>query len=194
MLVLQQGGCAGKAPQPQNVIRLLLVVYVYDAEQNTFLKLPSLLPVAPVRLRNATLALHKISEGRDRSSCCFLTRCCCHCIMQSCTSWGYAACYDSSTCRCVYPVCMETTGSAPFHTFSTHIIGCTPLGTGLFVTSRPAASASTLRETSNLVQALALLCSGVHVANAHKKQQLMQRELQCKLQCKLQCNCSVIAV
>lgn len=60
--VLQHGTDAFGTP----ILRLmrLLLVYVYNADQNTFTKLPDMPASMPVSIQNAKLALRLIGEGQ----------------------------------------------------------------------------------------------------------------------------------
>jgi len=59
---VQSGSGDFNAPTTR-VISLLLVVYVYDASQNTFKQLPDMPANLPVQIYNARKALHLIEEG-----------------------------------------------------------------------------------------------------------------------------------
>lgn len=51
------------------LIHILLVVYVYDAGNNTFRMLPDMPTGIPVKVHNAKLALHAIAEGQHFLCC-----------------------------------------------------------------------------------------------------------------------------
>lgn len=73
-LGIQGGNDEIKAPTVR-LIKLLLVVYVYDAEDDTFKQLPSMPAHMPLQIHNATKALQSIDEGMTQhglgqSSCC----------------------------------------------------------------------------------------------------------------------------
>ena len=57
-------------PPSLRLITLLLVVYVYDIDQDTFKQLPDMPPSLPVQLWNAKKALQSIEQGGLASDCC----------------------------------------------------------------------------------------------------------------------------
>ena len=59
-----QGGSGERNAPTLRLIKLLLVVYVYDAEQDTFKPLPGMPAHLPLQIHNATRALQSIAEGR----------------------------------------------------------------------------------------------------------------------------------
>ena len=61
--VLLQGVSIDHRPPSVRLMTLLLVVYVYDMDQDTFVQLPDMPESLPVQLWNAKKALQSIDEG-----------------------------------------------------------------------------------------------------------------------------------
>lgn len=61
-----QAGSGNYRPPLLRLITLLLVVYVYDIDLDTFKQLPDMPPSLPVQLWNAKQALQSIEEGESR--------------------------------------------------------------------------------------------------------------------------------
>ena len=58
-----QGGSGELKVPTLRTIKLLLVVYVYDAEHDTFKQLPGMPPHMPLQIHNAAKALDFIDKG-----------------------------------------------------------------------------------------------------------------------------------
>ena len=59
-----QGGGGELKTKNLRLIKLLLVVYVYDAAQGTFKQVPSMPAHMPLQIHNAMKALQLINEGK----------------------------------------------------------------------------------------------------------------------------------
>lgn len=59
-----QGGSGELKAPTLRLIKLLLVVHIYDAEQDTFKPLQGMPAHLPLQIHNATRALQSIAEGR----------------------------------------------------------------------------------------------------------------------------------
>jgi len=66
-------------------IKVLLVVYVYDAVQDTFKQVPGMPAHMPLQIQNAMKALQLINEGSTLSTC-----------SKACGAAGYLACSTSA--------------------------------------------------------------------------------------------------
>lgn len=59
-----QGGSGELRTKSLRLIKLLLVVYVYDAAHDTFRQVPSMPVHMPLQIHNAMKALQLINEGK----------------------------------------------------------------------------------------------------------------------------------
>ena len=68
--VLLQGASSDHRPPSMRLMTLLLVVYVYDMDQDTFTQLPDMPESLPVQLWNAKKALQSIDQGALNACAC----------------------------------------------------------------------------------------------------------------------------
>ena len=59
-----QGGSGQLKAPTLRLIKVLLVVHIYDAKQDTYTALPGMPAHLPLQIHNATRALQSIAEGR----------------------------------------------------------------------------------------------------------------------------------
>ena len=83
--VLQSGSGDFNAPTIQ-LIKLLLIMYVYDTHQSNFIQLPDMPASLPVQIYNARKALQLIDQGAV-GNCCFLPMWSCIYVWHVISAW-----------------------------------------------------------------------------------------------------------